>query len=126
MEISGQLSGFAGGSEINLCYIIYKVENPSDSGTSNNFGVSILDTSTKKLLYSTFGNLNYPTTITYQREGLQIIVNNIPDICIGTSSNDITITLELAVSYLVTMTPSLPNFEFYPKVIEFDPSKGSK
>jgi hypothetical protein len=43
MIISGQTAGFAGGSTARLCYWIDGVENPSDSGESDNFGISIFD-----------------------------------------------------------------------------------
>lgn len=44
----------------------------------------------------------------------------------GVVSNDISIELEIAVSYAVTAIPYLVNFEFIPPVIVFDPTKGKK
>jgi hypothetical protein len=69
--------------------------------------VAINDPINGKLKYKTYGNLNYPTTLTFIRTGLSIIVGDIPDIVVGTSSNDISITFELSVSYTITLTPDL-------------------
>lgn len=83
INITGHTSAFAGGSIGRLCYKILKVENPSDSGESNNFAVSIYDSVIYEVLYKTYGTLSYPTTISYKRSGLRIIVSSISNIAIG-------------------------------------------
>ena len=93
MIISGQTAGFNGGNTARLCYWVDGVENPSDSGESDNFGISIFDSSAKKVLYQTYGTLSFPTTLTYKREGLQILVDEIPNIIKNTMSNEITMAL---------------------------------
>ena len=49
------------------------------------------------MLYKTYGVLSYPTTLSYSREGLRIIVSSIPDIPVGTMSNKIAVKLERSV-----------------------------
>lgn len=90
-----------------FCYDVFSVENPNDIGSTENFLITVNDPINGKLKYKTYGNLNYPTTLSFIRSGLSIIVGEIPDIVVGTSSNDISITLELSVSYAITLTPDL-------------------
>lgn len=64
------------------------------------------------------------TTLDFTREGFQVIVGTIPDLPKGATSNEISIELEIAVSYEVSAIPYLPNFEFIPPIVVFDPTKG--
>ena len=102
-----------------LCYEIDGVENPSDSGESGNFGVSIYSMGTKQVLYETYGVLSYPSTLTYSRQGLTIVVGDISSIYVGTMSLNIPVTLQRAVSYEIYLTPSCTNFAFLPANISF-------
>lgn len=63
--------------------MVYNVENPADSGESGNFVISVQDIDNKKILYQTYGTLSYPTTLNYKREGLMIMVADVPDIAVG-------------------------------------------
>lgn len=125
MVITGQDAAFAGGRKASLCYVVWPVENPADSGSTDNFVVSVYDTDTKQVLAKTHGTMSFPTSLSYKREGLQIVVDSIPNIPQGTMSNDIMITLELAVSYKITLTPESAGFDFDPNPVVFDPSKGA-
>ena len=120
VNITGQITGYDGLDGLkNLCYEIDGIENPSDSGESGNFVVSIYDLDNFKILYDTYGVLSYPTTLTYSRQGLRIIVGSISTLYVGTMSVDISVTLERAVSYEIYLTPSSDGFEFLPPVISF-------
>eukprot|EP01017_Pseudomicrothorax_dubius_P036244 TRINITY_DN5170_c0_g1_i7.p1 TRINITY_DN5170_c0_g1~~TRINITY_DN5170_c0_g1_i7.p1 ORF type:complete len:641 (-),score=124.40 TRINITY_DN5170_c0_g1_i7:50-1972(-) len=81
--------------------------------------MAVLDPKSNLILYRTYGALNYPSNIIYQRQGLRIIVDDIPNLIVNTMSNDIKITLERAVPYNVYLTPSAPGFEFIPTTIVF-------
>ena len=88
------------------------------------------------MLYKTYGNTQNKDIISlsYKREGLQIIVASIPQIPKLITSNPITITLEIAVSYPIRAVPLADDFEDFvfltnsqykgkPAVL-FEPSKG--
>ena len=122
VNISNQTSGYNGTSDQGvgvLCYQIDMVENPSDSGESGNFKVSIYDEDKSTILYSTYGVLSYPSTITYSRQGLRITVGDISTLYVGTMSQNISVTLERSVSYAIYLTPTADGFEFLPSVISF-------
>jgi len=50
-----------------LCYVIGNVENPSDSGESDNFSFSIYEPSSNLVTGRTYGTTSYPSTITFSR-----------------------------------------------------------
>ena len=54
--------------------MIEKIENPSIVGTSGHFTLSIFDSSSKTILYKTYGLLNSFTTLDYVRTGLMVTV----------------------------------------------------
>lgn len=100
------------------------MENPSIPGTTDNFKVQIFDSTNKVIKSETSGLTSTITTLAFQRVGFQIIVGDIPDLPKGVTSNNISIELEMAVSYEVRATPYLKNFEFIPPVVAFEPTKG--
>ena len=102
-----------------ICYIVKDLENSKDTGESFHFNMRVFDVKNRKMLYKTAGILNYPSTLTYVREGLRIFVDAIPDIPLGTMSNDIKVTLENPVPYDVVLIPSCPDMEFIPPRIVF-------
>lgn len=104
--ITGQTSGFTKGNANNmLCYIIGNVENPSDSGQSDNFGFSIYEPSTNLVIGRTYGTTSYPSTITFSRKTLRILVAPIQKMYRLMMSSLIKVELEQAVSYNVDVTP---------------------
>ena len=118
-EISGQTAAYADTvNPISLCYIIKEVENQKDTGNSFNFEMRVYDVSANLILHRTVGILDYPQNLTYVKTGLSIYVGAIPDIPIGTQSEDITVTLEKSVNYDITLTPSAIGFTFEPSSIE--------
>ena len=120
INISNQTSGYDGTGGVGvLCYEIDLIENPSDSGQSDNFVVSVYDEDTLNILYSTYGVLSYPSTITYSRQGLRITVGNIDTLYVGTMSTNISVTLQMSVPYAIYLTPSSVGFSFVPSVISF-------
>lgn len=50
-----------------LCYVIGNVENPNDSGESDNFSFSIYEPSSNLVTGRTYGTTSYPSTITFSR-----------------------------------------------------------
>ena len=127
IEISGQTNSYVhSGAARKICFKIDDIENAKDTGESFHFNMRVFDTIGKKMLYKSAGILNYPSTLIYKRTGLRIFVDDIPDIPIGTMSNDVTITLEKPVPYIVTLTPTSANIEFIPKDIVFQPHEGQK
>jgi hypothetical protein len=64
--------------------------------------------------------MSYPSTITYQKAGLKIVVDFIPDLPMGMMTSDIQITLQMSVPYTIKCTPVAPNLEFIPPVISFE------
>ena len=120
--ITGHTTAFAGGSTKSLCYKILKIENPAISGESGNFIVSLYDSATKLVTAKTYGTLSYPTTLSYKREGLRIIVDSIAAFATGIMSNFISVQLEKRVPYDVKCTPTAPGFTFNPSVLTFQPS----
>lgn len=120
INITGQLTGYDGTEGLkNLCYQLDGIENPSDSGESGNFVVSIYDIDNLQILYSTYGVLSYPSTITYSRQGLRINVGNINTLYVGTMSASIPVTLERAVSYEIYLAPSSDGFMFFPSNVSY-------
>ena len=120
INITGQTSGYDGLSGAKtLCYQINGVENPSESGESDAFGFSIYDIENKVVLAKTYGNLNFPATLTYARSGLRIVVGTIDTLYLETMSKLISVTLERSVSYEIYLTPTSKGFEFVPPVVSF-------
>lgn len=116
---TGQTNSYAGGTTQTYCFQIFNVQNPSDSGQSDSFTISVYDPATKNILYKAYGTLSYPTTISYQRVGLRIIIDSIPSFSKGIMSETIQVSLEQKVPYEVTLTPSCAGFDFLPQVIDF-------
>ncbi|EWS71333.1 hypothetical protein TTHERM_000331066 (macronuclear) [Tetrahymena thermophila SB210] len=126
ISITGQTAAKTDTNTAQLCYYINGIENPSIPGTTDNFVIQIYDPANNVVKSQTSGLISTLTTLSFYRKGFQIIVGSIPDLPKGASSNDITITLEIAVSYFVTAIPYLKNFEFIPPVISFDPTQGKQ
>ncbi|KAL4449717.1 hypothetical protein ABPG74_008090 [Tetrahymena malaccensis] len=126
ITITGQTAAKTDTNTAQLCYYINGIENPSIPGTTDNFVIQIFDPVNQIIKSQTSGLISSQTTLSFYRKGFQIIVGSIPDLPKGASSNDITITLEIAVSYIITAIPYLKNFEFIPPVIEFDPTQGKQ
>jgi hypothetical protein len=76
-------------------------------GTSNSFKVSINDRNKGTVLFRTFGGLNSYTTIHYVQSGLRTFVNAIPNIVLGTMSNEVPVTIEQIVPYEIYLTPNV-------------------
>jgi hypothetical protein len=120
VEISGQTNDYIhAGAPKKICYKIADIENAKDTGQSFHFNLRVMDIKLKKILYKSTGILRAKTTLFYLRSGLRIFVDDIPDIPIGTMSNDITITLEKPVPYDVTLIPTCLGFTFIPSTIVF-------
>jgi len=71
------------------------------------------------ILYRTYGTLSYPTTLTYKRVGLRIIVSPIADFVVGLMSDYISVQLERSVPYQVKLTPKAAGFTFEPTDLYF-------
>jgi len=93
-------------------------------GESDNFEVKIFDTDNSIIKCETSGLTSTTTTITFVRLGYLIIVDDIPDLPKGVTTNDIEISLEIAVSYVIYVIPYCSGFEFIPPIIVFDPTEG--
>ena len=120
INITGHLKAYAGGADAKrFCYTVHGIENPADSGESGNFIASVYNPALKEVFLKTYGTLSSPSTITYKREGLRIIVASIPNVAKGVMSNEIAISLERSVPYTVTVIPDSPNFQFIPSPILF-------
>ena len=86
----------------------------------------LYDKANKNIKYKTVGILDYPSTLTYERNGLRIFVDDIPPIPAGTQSNYIEIDLEKSVPYDVVLTPQAPGFRFEPDTIDIKYFEGTK
>mmetsp|Transcript_13854 Transcript_13854/g.11833 ORF Transcript_13854/g.11833 Transcript_13854/m.11833 type:complete len:107 (+) Transcript_13854:8185-8505(+) len=84
--------------------------------------MAVYDPSTQQVLYRSYGTLSYPTTISYERDGLRIVIGDIEDFAVGTTSDFISVTLERKVPYEVQLTPSATGFTFLPPIITFTTS----
>jgi len=119
--MTGQSNSLPGGTLESLCYEIVGVENPADSGETNSFSMEVFDPAASKILYRSFGTLSYPTTLTYKRVGLRILVGSINDFVKGLMSDYINVQLERSVPYEVILEPKTPGFTFDPPKIYFRP-----
>jgi len=63
------------------------VENPSEQGQSDNFQIQIYDPVQKSVLMKTYGISSRIASLIYIRTGLSIIVEDIPKLPLGTTSN---------------------------------------
>ena len=118
---TGQDNSLPGGTLKSLCYQIDGVENPADSGETNSFSMEVFDPATSSILYRSYGTLSYPTTLTYKRVGLRIIVSSIPDFVVGLMSDYVNIQLERSVPYEVILQPKSTGFTFDPANVVFTP-----
>jgi len=62
--------------------------------------------------------------LSYKKEGKKITVGEIPKIALGTQTNPISLTLEQAVPYEITLTPSCPGVSFSPTTVIFNVANG--
>ena len=128
-NITGISDGFSGGGDPNdgqnydLCYRIEEVENAFEPGESFNFVVRVYDIENKIMLYRTFGILKYPSSLDYVQSGFQVFVEEIPDIVIYTISNEISVTLEKAMPYVIKLEPYCEGFSFDPSELVFNPGE---
>ncbi|KAL4501728.1 hypothetical protein ABPG72_018779 [Tetrahymena utriculariae] len=126
ISITGQTTAKTSSNLARLCYRIDGVENPSIPGQTDNFVIQIYDQTKSVIKSETSGLTSTQTTLSFFRKGFQIIVGSIPDLPKGVVSNDISIELEISVSYKITAIPFLENFEFIPPVVLFDPTKSQR
>jgi hypothetical protein len=74
IEIYGQTNSFTyGGIPKMICYKIGELENAQDTGESFHFNMRVFDTVSKKILYKSAGNLNYPSTLILHKNRTQNI-----------------------------------------------------
>lgn len=123
--IRGQTAAYVGLTPIEMCYRILEVENSRDNGESFNFIMRLYDKGNKNVKYKTVGILDFPSTLSYIRSGLRIFVDPIPNVPLGTQSNNIQVKLEKSVPYNVVLTPQAPGFRFEPETIDIKYFEGT-
>ena len=63
------------------------------------------DVENKKILYRTFGILEFPSTLSYELSGFEIFIDEIDPLQANILSKEISINLEQSVPYDVKLIP---------------------